>query len=149
MALGVGHLGGGIAGLVRLIAEHGGALEYDLMTRVGATLGDIPGRIGWTALRSFVEHLDASSATVKETDPEIADWQGPSRLPMILADIYDLLAVFRWQYATANTKKGKKKPKKPEPYERPGAKREKKGTRVGRDPIPVSQFDAWWNGGDD
>ena len=119
------------------------------MTRAGATLCDIPVRIPWTALRSFVEHLDSSSELMKELHPETADWQGASRVPMILADIYDLLAVFRWQYATANTKKGKKKPKKPEPYERPGASKEKKGTRIGRDPIPVSQFDTWWNGGDD
>lgn len=117
------------------------------MTRCGATLGDIPDRIPWTALRSFTEHLDASSALVKELNPDVADWQGPARVPMILADLYDLLATFRWQYETAHLKKGRKKPKRPKPYERPGARTDDGGRRIGRDPIPIKDFDDWWEGG--
>lgn len=149
MAKGVGDLDGGIASLVRTIDEHGGALEYDLMTRAGATLDAVPALVPWTALRSFVAHLDSSSALVKETSPDRADWQGTARVPMILADIYDLLNVFRWQFETANTPKKKKKPRKPKPYQRPGVEPDEKGTRVGRDPIPIRDFDEWWEGGDE
>lgn len=142
----LGHLRGGIAGLLRVIDEHGGALEYDLMTRCGATLDDVPARIPWTALRSFVTHLDASSALVKEQDPDIAGWQGTDRVPMLLADAIDAINVFRWQFECANTPKKKRRPKRPEPYPRPGVGKGDDGQKVGRDPIPVSEFDEWWSG---
>lgn len=115
------------------------------MTRAGATLADVPSRIPWTALRSFAAHLDAGSALVKETNPDIAGWQGAERVPLMLADIYDALNALRWVVECANTPKKRRRPKRPKPYPRPGAK---DGARkVGSAPIPLRDFDAWWNGG--
>ena len=113
------------------------------MTRAGALLSDVPSRVPWTALRSFVAHLDASSALVREMRPEAAEWRGTERVQSILADIYDAVACFQWTYVAANREHGK--PRKPRPYPRPG---QSKGTSVGRDPIPIKDFDAWWSGGD-
>lgn len=147
MGRGVRHGDGGIAGLVDLIDEHGGALEYDLMTRAGATLEDIPARIPWTALRSFATHLDAGSALVSEIRPELAGWQGDMRVPMILADMYDLIAMLRHDFDCANTPKKKGRPRKPAPYPRPGANETSVGQRIGKDAIPIKDFDEWWEGG--
>lgn len=146
MVRGVRHHGGGIGELCRLADEHGGALEYDLMTRAAAILDDVPARIPWTALRSFVTHLDASSALSRELYPETAGWQGTERVPMILADLYDLVGQFAYGYAVSHTQKGKRRPSKPEPYPRPGAKK-REPQRIGRGAIPISEFDRWWNGG--
>lgn len=106
-------------------------------------LHDVPARIPWTALRSFVAHLDASSALVREIHPDAAEWRGTESVQSILADIYDAIAGFQWSFAAAHREHGK--PRKPKPYPRPGQKR--KGASVGRDPIPISEFDEWWDGG--
>ena len=112
------------------------------MTRAGRTLADVPDGITWAALRSFVSHLDASSALVSEMHPDMAGWQGASRVPAMLADLYDLMAAFRAEFAQANG--GKRR--KPKPYPRPWARR-KDEQRVGRDPIPIRDFEGWWNDG--
>lgn len=56
-----------------MIDEHGGAIEYDLMTRVGETLDGIGVRIPWRAFSHFVAHLDASSAYLREVAPDAPD----------------------------------------------------------------------------
>ncbi len=139
------HHAGGIADLLRLADEHGGALEYDLMTRAGATLDMVPAQISWTALRSFVTHLDQESAVYAELNPEGAAWARCAGVKTLLADLYDLIAAFRWEFCAANTPARKAKPQKPRPYQRPGAKDDR--VRVGSDPIPISEFDDWWEGG--
>lgn len=146
MARRVGRRPGGISGLLRLIDEHGGALEYDLITRAGVTLDDVPARISWRALNSFVMHLDMSSALMKELRPEYGGWQGAERVPPMLADLIDAVNAFRWAFECANTPRKRRRPPKPKPYPRPGAKEE--GGRIGRDPIPIKDFDRWWKGED-
>ena len=69
-------------------------------------------------------------------------WAGTLQTNAILADIYDALAAFNTSYVAANSKH---KPKKPEQYPRPWAK--KKTKRIGRDAIPITQFDNWWKRG--
>lgn len=116
------------------------------MTRCsGTTLEDVPEHLSWRALRSFVGHLDAGSELVSELSPESAHWQGDSRIAMLLADVFDQLSWLRYEFACANTPKGKSRPKRPRPYPRPGVKAQDES--VGRKPIPVSEFDAWWDGG--
>lgn len=115
------------------------------MTRCsGATLADVPEHLSWSALRSFVSHLDASSELVSELAPESAHWQGESRIPMILADIFDQLSWLRYEFACANTPKGKTRPTRPKPYPRPGASPQDE--TMGKKPIAVSEFDSWWEG---
>lgn len=116
------------------------------MTRCsGMTLEDVPEHLSWRALRSFVGHLDAGSELVSELSPENAHWQGDSRIAMLLADVFDQLSWLRYEFACANTPKGKSRPKRPRPYPRQGVKAQDES--VGRRPIPVSEFDAWWDGG--
>ena len=138
----LGHHAGGIRGLCQLVDEHGGALEYDLMTRAGATLSDVPARVPWTALRSFVTHLGPDSALHAEQNPDGAAWWQPWGQTAVLADIYDAIASFTTGYATANRGKGPK-PKPPKPYPRPW-KAADRGRRVGSGAIPASEFDDWW-----
>ena len=142
------HDGGGIAGLVRQIAEHGEAIEYDLITRAGMSLDDVPARLSWRALGVFVRHLDASSAYVREVAPDTAPWIGTDLLATMTADLIDALRILDWHFCQANTPKGKPKPRKPKPYPRPW-KTDDSTVKVGRDPIPIKDFDTWWNGGDD
>ena len=122
MGRGVWDPPGGIAQLVRIIDKHGRALEYDLMTRAGFTLEDVPSRVSFRALLSFVSHLGADSELVAELKPELAGWQGAQRVPMMLADVIDLLNNIGYMYASSHRGKGKPKPKQPRPYRRPGAK---------------------------
>ena len=141
----IGNNAGGIAGAVAVIEEHGGAVEYDLMTRAGMTLDDIPARMPWRAFINFYTHLDAGSAYAAEVSPESAGWQGTARVPALLADIFDAINMLRYETALANTPKRKQKPKKPKPYPRPGVKADE-GTRIGRGAIPASKFEEWWGG---
>lgn len=116
------------------------------MTRAGATLDDIPSRIPWRSLASFITHLDPSSAYMRELSPDLAPWLGSERVQGMLADLIDAVQILDWHFTTANTKKGSPKPKKPKPYPRPW-KQGGDEMRIGRDPIPASEFDDWWEGG--
>ena len=116
------------------------------MTRTGSTLCDVGGRIPWTALRSFVAHLGADSALVKEITPDVAGWQGTDRVPAMLADLIDAVNSMHWSFLAANTRKGRRRPPHPKPYPRPYAKDE--GPKVGSDPVPVREFKKWWEGGE-
>lgn len=112
------------------------------MTRAGATLDDVPCRISWRALGNFIRNLDVRSAYVRELDPDLCRWVAPESLRPMLADMYDLMAALNRNVVAANSKH---RPRKPKPYPRPG-KRDK-GTVIGKDPIPIKDFDEWWNGG--
>ena len=126
---------GGIIGLVRIIREHDRALEYDLMTRTGRTLGEYlnMGATGLVALISFVENLPIDSALGKSIYPkdEFGEWHRTLKTNAILADIYDVLVA-------ANTKKGHR----PKPYPRPQDNK----NIIGSGAIPISEFWDWWNG---
>ena len=129
-----------------MIDEHGGAIEYDLMTRVGETLDGIGVRIPWRAFSHFVAHLDASSAYLREVAPDAAPWLGTERVQSMLADLVDAVRALDWHFSSANTPKGKPKPRKPNPYPRPW-KKDDGATKIGREPIPIKDFDDWWRGG--
>lgn len=58
---------------------------------------------------------------------------------MILADIFDAIRMFNYSFA----KHGEKEPR---PYTRPWAK--DNAQRIGRDAIPISEFNDWYYGGD-
>lgn len=118
---------------MRIIENHGRALEYDLMTRTGRTLEEYMsmGAAGIVALISFIENLPIDSALTKSMNPkdEFGAWGSTAKTNAILADTYDLLQAHF-------TKKGRNI----KPYPRPQAK---KG--IGRDAIPISEFWDWWN----
>ena len=134
---------GGIASLAEIIEEHGKALNYDLMTSTRWTLADVGGELPWSALSAFVAYLPPGSALARSTGDD-ATW---TRDQMLLALICDELAVANWLTVCRGQKKSKW-PKRPKPIPRPGVEKQDEGKRIGKDPIPVSDFDKWYYGGD-
>lgn len=133
------------------VAEHGGALEYDLMTRTRFTLDDLGGELPTRALLAFVMHLPPDSALSSEVRGDTAQerqWQEPSLLPMLVADLADAAHAIAWEVAQANSSHDLRGVM-PEPIERPGVTPRRETRRWGADAIPVSDFDSWWNGGPD
>lgn len=135
---------GGIAGLVEIIESHGKALNYDLMTKTRWTLADAGRGMPWSALSAFVAYLPPDSALSRSLG-EDATW---TRDQMLMALIADELAIANWLFVSKGVKKSQR-PAKPKPIPRPGIEREDKGRHIGADPIPISEFDTWYYGGDD
>lgn len=130
---------GGILGLVGFLREHGGAVEYQLLT-LGLRLEWLgTDRLSWRDLWVVVTQAPPGSAIHRAVEPEKAAWASGELDAWFLAAQVDLLAAGNWQ------RQGKNNARKPEPIQRPGEK--KKGTVLGADPIPVSEFDAWWDAG--
>lgn len=137
---------GGIIALARVIGEHESALNYDLMTRAGRSIRDIPRAFDWADIRDFITHLDAGSALVAEMEPDAAGWQGTEKVPMLLAHIADTLAALSYGYTLTHMKKGAQKPQPPQPIPRPGVEAPRKRTQTwGSDGLPISEFLDWWD----
>lgn len=129
---------------------HRRALESDMLTRLGLTLDDVPDVISWDALAAFAANLAEGSALFASMHRDEAAWASTIKTNVILADLYDSLTALRYEIALMNTPKGRRRPDKPVPYPRFWVKEKSgKGTkRYGRDPVPLSEFDRWWKGGD-
>ena len=111
------------------------------MTRTRYLLSDIGRALPESALLSFVTYLPPDSALKQELN-EDNTWLTCVHTDMLLAAIYDQLAAFQYTYLRANGGK----PKRPKPLPRPGVK--DKAQRVGREAIPINDFDAWYYGGE-
>lgn len=121
-----------------------------MMTRLGLTLGDVPERLSWDALHSFVGHLGEGSALHASMHPDEAQWCSGLKTNILLADIYDAISAMRYQHACSCTPRGRRRPAPPEPYPRFWSKKPRGEKRYGSKPIPIARFDEWWNskGGD-
>lgn len=93
--------------------------------------------MSWRQLMVVVKQAGPGSALARALDPEMDAWTSGAITPWLLATVVDLLAGANWQRV------GKKSAPKPKPLPRPGSKSE--GTRYGSKPIPVADFDDWWN----
>lgn len=128
---------GGIFGLCQLLDEHGEAIAFDLIT-LGLRLDWLGTEaLSWWDLLVVVKHLGRTSALAASLVGEAAQWGATEHL---LAATLDALNAANWQRA------GKKTAPRPKPIPRPGAKSADR--RFGKDPIPISEFDDWWEGGD-
>lgn len=108
------------------------------------TLADLGGALPWGALRSLVGHMDHTWALWRELNPkqaETAAWLDGSLVAPLLADVFDAV---RSLEATVAAKGSGRKPRRPKPYPRPWL-RDAETQHVGKDPIPISEFDAWWD----
>lgn len=111
---------GGSRELVRLIDKHGDALVYDFQTIIGRPLTDLfvdgSGLTPRMAM-AYIRNLPHDSATVAEMrgGPEFRGWNPTTHL---IADVFD--AIKENTYVAVSANSGKKKPKKPERYPRPG-----------------------------
>jgi hypothetical protein len=119
--------------------EHREAVESDLM-QTGYTLDDVGASLSWDALKSFLTYARPDSALFRQINPELADWSVTLKTNIILADIYDQLAVTNALLRTVITHK---RSKPPEPYKRPGKK--KTETRhIGSKPLAnVDEMREW------
>lgn len=127
-----------------MILKHTGELEYDLMTLTGFTLDDLGERLTYRALFSFIQNLPKTSALWKATHPNDIDyalWESQEIVPQLLARLSDQISQLAWMYSSANTTKKQPKPK---PLTRPGVESAKEEV-YGKDPIPISQFNDWWD----
>lgn len=129
---------GGIAGLCWLLSKHAEAIEYDLLA-LGLRLDDLgTDRLTWRDLYVVVHRSGPGSALIRELEPQRAAWASGAVLADLAAHAVDLLAQGNWQ------RQGKKSAPKPKPVPRPG--KEPQGQKYGSEPIPVKDFDNWWNG---
>lgn len=101
----------------------------------GYTLDDVGGVLTWDALGDFIAKTEPGSALSYELDPERAQWATTDGTNVILADIYDLLAAMHY---TLSFMASGKRPKRPQPYKRPGKKDEKK--HIGTASLPISEI---------
>lgn len=129
-------LPGGIHCLLTLLDEHQEAIEYDLIS-LGLRLAWLgTGRLTWRDLAVIVRHSPRTSALARAVNGDETTW---SLTDHLLAGVYDLLALANWQRA------GKKNSPRPRPLPRPGKAGD--GKRIGKDPIPIRDFNTWWEKG--
>lgn len=132
------------------MAEAGDALDYDLMTLCGGlSTDDLGGRLSARGLMGFLAHLPISSATSRRLNAEcadFADWHGSDKANMLLAALVDELRMLSWGFSQAHSEHSLRR-YMPEPIPRPGIP--KRDRRVGYDPIPIKDFDSWWESFDE
>lgn len=127
---------------MRLIDEHGAALEYDLLTMTRYQLRDVGGALPWGALLHFVSHLPRTSALSQEVSPltETERWARGDYTAAILADLFDIVA---HGFAAVLAKGTGRSARRVKPYPRPWSK--PKTRHVGKGAIPIKNFERWWD----
>lgn len=73
------------------------------------------GDLTWRELSSYVRGLSPTSATRTALNEGVLE---PTGEQVILADLFDAVALNDWHFALANTDEKKAKPKRPKPYPR-------------------------------
>ena len=135
MAGGLRDSAGGIWGLCELLDEHAEAVEFDLLTH-GLRLADLGSRFSWRDLWVLARRWASTSGTaLSEAMHGHPLWSQDTEF---LAAIIDAVQMGNWQ------RMQRKSAPKPKPVERPGSKASR-STRLGSDPIPMSEFDDWWS----
>lgn len=107
------------------------------MTRAGFTLDDVPARLSYRALNSFVMHLGLDSALAADVIPEESSWGTATKTNTILADIFDMLGMINANLIGVGTRKRAKQPK---PYPRP---KQKKRQKYGHGAMPLDDLREW------
>lgn len=133
MAGGVEHQPGGILGLLRILNEHGEAVEYDLI-RLGLRLDQLgTKRLSWRDLWVIVRQSGRDSALARSLHGERVGW---TQETWLLADIFDVLQAANWQ---RNLGKGPK----PKPFPRPVKANDSTTKTFGSAPLPIDELDNW------
>ena len=136
MAEGVGCRGGGIAGLLELLREHGEAVEYDLLA-LGLRLDWLgTDLLTWRDLLVVVRQAAPGSAIARAVEPEQAAWGLSEQL---LALVADYLAWMQW----AQSEDGEKRRNRPKPIPRPGFEPDEEQRVIGSDPVALEELDAF------
>lgn len=109
------------------------------MTRTRFTLDDLGGGLSARALLAFLRHLPSESASVGA----VGGQDGWSRTDMLLARLCEGVEELLW-VTVAKGQPRSRWPRRPERIQRPGV--EPEGRHIGKDPIPISEFDKWYGG---
>ena len=129
--------GGGITALVELNRTTKGALAADILERLHVPLRQAH-LIGWGEILNWASHLGEDSHTYAALHP---DHVAPRVLiAEYAACIADAVAMLNFNFARRG------KGKRPEPIFRPWKK--PKAQKVGKEPIPIRDFESWYYGGD-
>ncbi|MST50569.1 hypothetical protein [Mobiluncus porci] len=92
-------------------------------------------QLSWRELQIILMHCPPEQSALRRAMlGEDAVWTFEAQL---LAALIDEIRVGNWQ------RQGKRNAPKPKPIPRPGVRQE--STTYGKDPIPISRFDDWWN----
>lgn len=133
---------GKIVGLGAFVAEHSGAIEYDLLTKTGHELRDVGRTLSWDALASFVLHIDENSALYRELNPEQSLWTQTLKTNGLLADLYDVLSQINANLIAIGTHS---KAKHTKPYPRPGMEAKREDVQhFGKNALPPDELRAWF-----
>lgn len=101
-------------------------------------MDDIGRTLSWGALGAFLRRPDLTGEIAKEIDPDIATWATQIKTNIILADIYDMLAMLNANLCAMGSGK---KAQKPKSYPRPG---DNDKQRIGgKNALPISEFKQW------
>ena len=131
---------GGILRLVRFCEEHYEAIAFDLLTRTNYQIDDIGGALSWSSLDAFIKRLGADSELARDLGKYSA-WVTPLQTNVILADLFDLIQVFREENVFYHTKKKIKN----KPYPRPGKDNKENKQRIGSGSMPANELCEWIN----
>ena len=112
------------------------------MTQLGMPFADAARAFGWGNLADFANNLPQQSATWRALYADESRFTTPLQQMATMADLYDAIAALTHLVAKAFGAKGRA----PEPYPRPWKKGG--GNSLGSDPIPISEYDEWYYGGD-
>lgn len=107
------------------------------MTRAGFTLDDVPARLSYRALNSFITHLGLDSALAAEVLPDESAWGTATKTNTILADIFDMLGIINANLVGIGSQK---RPKQPKQYPRP---KQKERQKYGHDALPIDELREW------
>lgn len=112
------------------------------MAILGRTFEDAARFFGWGELFNFSKHLPETSAVFRARNKDAADYLSRLNQSAMIADLIDSVSALCYMYAKAHNGR----PRKPKPYRRPWLKNTSKS--IGSDPIPISEFNKWYYGGD-
>ena len=111
------------------------------MTKTGNELNDIGRSLSWDALDSFLSKVGADSALAMEMDPELSVWSTTFKTNVILADIWNQLAMIN---ANLVAHASRKKAKVPKMYPRPWSKGPENTQKIGSDGLPPDELRKWF-----
>lgn len=111
------------------------------MTLLGMPFECAASSFGWANLISFVHHLPPSSAVYREAYGDASNFASDLKQSAILADLFDAIQALTYAYAKTHGGKGNK----PKPYPRPWVTDD--AQHIGSKPIPISEFNDWYYGG--
>lgn len=112
-----------------------------MLTQTGHELNDIGRTLSWDALDSFLSNLGAESALVREMRPGVETWGTTLKTNMILADIWDVLAMINANIVAVGTHKPAKNPK---PYPREWRKDPEHEQHIGSGGLPPDELRKWF-----